>query len=154
MGRTDRTYWTHPDINRPGGVKRGVMCEQVPRRFAGRTGAPEKEKAPLVASRLEDGRHSPVLDLDYEATLLPSTNRGHYHLYLDGLELPWWKYRVLLYVLAWAGVIQKGFYKWSVHRRMSTLRRPGVRKPRYFRPVWDRDLAGWIRSEWHSSEVW
>ncbi len=82
----------------------------------------------VVVSRLPNGKHSPVLDLDFSATLLPSSTPGHHHLYLDGLLLPWWRYRVLLRVLAWAGVIEKAYYKHSVRRRATAVRLPMVRK--------------------------
>lgn len=46
----------------------------------------------LVSSKMynEHGyldRHSPVLDIDFPARLLPSTTEGHFHSYLDGLML-------------------------------------------------------------------
>ena len=82
----------------------------------------------VVVSRLTNGMHSPVLDLDFSATLFPSSTAGHHHLYLDGLQLPWWRYRVLLRVLAWAGVIEKAYYKHSVRRRHTAVRFPNVRK--------------------------
>src|SRR5262245_3403875 len=49
--------------------------------------------------------HSPVLDLDFAARLLPSSTDGHYHLYLDGLVMPWEKYSDFLHVMAHFGVI-------------------------------------------------
>jgi hypothetical protein len=73
--------------------------------------------------------HSPVLDIDFEARLLPSSTEGHYHLYLDGIEMPWPKYRKLLEVLAEVGVIERGYYKASVRRQMTCVPLPGVRKP-------------------------
>ena len=82
----------------------------------------------VIASRLPNGKHAPVLDLDFSATLLPSSTPGHHHLYLDGIELSWWRYRVLLRVLAWAGVIDKAYYRHSVRRRYTAVRLPMVRK--------------------------
>lgn len=72
----------------------------------------------LVASLTENGLHAPVLDIDFEARLAPSKTPGHYHLYLDR-EMPWWRYRLLLWALKVAGIIEPGFYKGSVRRRMS-----------------------------------
>jgi hypothetical protein len=83
----------------------------------------------VVSSLRNDGRHSPVLDIDYQARLLPSATPGHFHLYLDGISLPWWKYQVLLKVLAWAGVIERGYYRHSVGRQMTCVRAAHVPKP-------------------------
>lgn len=84
----------------------------------------------VVSSKLGNGMHSPVLDLDYQATLIPSTTPGHNHLYLDGVQLSWWRYRVLLRCLAWAGVIETAYYRHSVHRRGTAVRLPSVHKVR------------------------
>lgn len=127
MARNDRTYWNNPHLNDPGGIPKDATHEQVPRRQSGLS--PFTGDAPLVSSRLEDGTHSPLLDLDYDVRLVPSTTPGHYHLYLDGISMPWWKYRIVLAVLGWAGVIQRGYAKWAIHRGQSFVRRPGVEKP-------------------------
>jgi hypothetical protein len=73
--------------------------------------------------------HAPVLDLDYNARLVRSTSHGHWHLYLDGVRLPWWKYRVVLKTLAWAGIIEDGFYQAAVIRKRTQVRLPHIKKP-------------------------
>ena len=83
----------------------------------------------VASSLLENGKHSPVLDIDYQAKLIPSTTPGNSHLYLDGLTMSWWRYRVLLAVMAWAGVIDRRYYRHSVRRRMTAVRMPHVSKP-------------------------
>ena len=89
--------------------------------------APETE-ANLISSMLpKDGWHAPVLDIDFEAKLLPSTTPGHYHLYLDK-EMRWDTYVFLLRALATAGVIEWGFYHLSIARGASFVRKPGVLK--------------------------
>lgn len=82
------------------------------------------DEANLISSRLENGRHAPVLDLDYAAKLVPSRTLGHYHLYLDGLQLPWWRYRVVLRVLAWAGIVEPGWVKSAIAHGGSQVRLP------------------------------
>lgn len=77
--------------------------------------------ANLISSLTLGGQHAPALDIDLEARLIPSRTAGHYHLYIDKL-MPWWKYRVLLKVLAWVGIIEPGYYRASVARRMTFLR--------------------------------
>lgn len=78
-------------------------------------------KANLIASRTTRGLHAPVLDIDFEARLIPSRTEGHYHLYLDR-EIPWWKYRILLWALKVAGIIEPGYYRASVERKMTMCR--------------------------------
>ncbi len=89
---------------------------------------PDPDKANLVGSRLPNGQHSPVLDLDYEARLVPSTTPGHFHLYLDGLEMESDTYESLLDDLASAGVIQRGFAGQMDRHGQTFLRPPGVLK--------------------------
>jgi hypothetical protein len=84
------------------------------------------------ASRRADpyrGWHSPVLDIDFEVQLIPSTTKGHYHLYLDGISMEWDKYRKLLQTLAECKVIEQGFCDASLRREMTCVRLPHVKKP-------------------------
>lgn len=87
-----------------------------------------EDSATLVSSETEERLHRPVLDIDFKARLVPSTTRGHYHLYLDGLELKWPAYKKLLIALAEAGVIQDGYMRASIARKATYVRRPGVKK--------------------------
>lgn len=81
-------------------------------------------RANLVSSELDSGLHSPAIDLDFEHTWLPSSHDGHGHLLLDGIELPWWKYRILLRVFVWVGIISPDYYRHSVARKGTFLRVP------------------------------
>lgn len=84
--------------------------------------------AHVVSSRIRGtSRHTVMLDLDVPAALIPSSTPGHGHLYID-VPMPWWKYRVLLKVLAWVGVIEPGYYGASVMRKATYLRCPWVKK--------------------------
>lgn len=79
-----------------------------------------------VGSRI---RHLPVLDIDFEARLVPSSTPGHYHLYLDGMKpMEERKYANLLNALADAGVIEHGYASASVARGMSLVRNPGIKR--------------------------
>ncbi len=88
----------------------------------------------LISSRLftdteERQRHLPVLDIDFEARLVPSSTPGHYHLYLDGMPpLSWERYEKLLEALADAGVIEEGYYYAAKMRKHTMVRRPGLKK--------------------------
>lgn len=84
----------------------------------------------LIGSLIEGetDMHSPCIDIDFEARLVPSTTPGHYHLYLDGLALHWSAYMDLLSALVDAGVIDEGYFNASEARGMTTVRPSHVRK--------------------------
>jgi len=83
--------------------------------------------ANIISSEIGQGLHTPVLDIDIHAALVPSSTKGHYHLYLDS-PLTWRKYKRLLRALKRAGIIEPGYYKASVSRHATDLRLPWVRK--------------------------
>lgn len=70
------------------------------------------------------GKHKPVLDLDFACRLLPSKTEGHYHLYLDGIDLEWDEYVEVLTVLAKVGILEQGYVNASVERGMTRVRTP------------------------------
>lgn len=78
----------------------------------------------LIASETTIGKHRPVLDIDFEARLLPSKTEGHFHLYLDGIELGWDDYKKLLIVLAEVGILEEGYVNASIERGMTRVRTP------------------------------
>jgi hypothetical protein len=78
----------------------------------------------LIIRRRET--HAPVLDLDIPHELVPSTTPGHAHLYLD-VEMSWRKYKRLLRALAAAGVVEKGYVKASLRRRLTAVRVPWLK---------------------------
>ena len=81
----------------------------------------------LVSSRVSKGIHLPALDIDYGARLIPSSTKGHWHLYLDR-PVTWRKYKKVLKAMAAADLIQPGFYKAAKKRKQTYLRKPGVMK--------------------------
>jgi hypothetical protein len=80
-----------------------------------------------VASSRWDDLHAPVLDIDFEAELVPSTTPGHYHLYLDKM-ITWRQYKRIIKALAKAGIIEKGYAEASIGRRHTAVRVPWLRK--------------------------
>lgn len=86
-------------------------------------------QAQLVTSmmRHRKGYHAPILDLDIPHELISSSTPGHSHLYLD-VEVPWWKYKVLLRVLAWVGILEKNYVKVSILRGHTDVRVPWLKK--------------------------
>jgi len=115
-------------IDAPGGHFFGAVSGVLPGR-PGRRTTEHLDEAEVVSSELKGSKmHAPVLDLDIPHTLVPSTTEGHSHLYLD-VPMPWWKYRLLLHVLAWTGVVQKGYVGASVRRGHTDVRLPWIKKP-------------------------
>jgi len=71
--------------------------------------------------------HRPVLDLDIDAKLLPSSTRGHWHLYLDR-PMSWSVYQELLVALAKAGIVESGYAAAASRRGATHVRVPWMRK--------------------------
>lgn len=130
-----RTEWSNPALDDYDGPtvpeRRDLMIPVRPEASGVAVASPN-----LVSSRLYDpanpswswSTHSPVLDLDFETRLVPSTTKGHYHLYLDGIEMNWTDYQQWLQATAKAGIIEQGYFEASVRRRMTCVRPPGVFK--------------------------
>jgi len=68
-----------------------------------------------------------IVGMEAFAELVPSSTPGHSHLYID-TEMPWKDYRWFLKSLARAGIIEEGFYRASVEREQTMLRKPGIYK--------------------------
>jgi hypothetical protein len=73
------------------------------------------------------GAHMPVLDLDMDVMLLPSSTPGHHHLYIYK-PMPWPEYSLLMNILAHVGILQPGYVRASHTRIESFLRTPWTRK--------------------------
>jgi hypothetical protein len=89
----------------------------------------KEKEANLVTSRVagvDNDVHAPVLDIDFEAQLVPSRTEGHYHLYLER-PMHWETYSRLLHALAEAGIIQHGFLQASLQRHATCVRKPGAK---------------------------
>lgn len=89
---------------------------------------PEGRTPNLVSSLLENGSHSPAIDIDFPVRLEPSSTPGHFHLFLDGVEMDWATYKSLLIALAEAGIVGQGYVHHSIERRQTLCRLPWSRK--------------------------
>lgn len=85
------------------------------------------EDATAVTSELPDGSHMPVIDLDLTCMLVPSTQEGHFHLYINK-PMEWEKFVAILTALADAGVVGEGYLRYTKKRGYATVRYPGVTK--------------------------
>ncbi len=88
---------------------------------------PSDHDANVVSSHLPTGKHAPILDLDFAHVYVPSTTPGHGHLYINR-PTSRWRMIVMLWGLKVAGVIEPGFFWWSLRRGGTFVRRPNVRK--------------------------
>lgn len=121
---TERTYWYAPDLgidNEPLLLSLIKYRQKKNRRRVG------KSKANLISSRTTDGRHMPIIDLDFDFRLVPSSTPGHYHLFFDK-PIPRRKFVVLMLALWYSGVVELGFAVWSLRRMGNFVRLPGVTK--------------------------
>ena len=90
------------------------------------------EQANIVTSALSNNKgpfnfHYPILDIDYDAHLVPSSTEGHYHLYLN-MPVPWRQYKKVLRAMKDAGLIQDGFYRAAIKRGFTSARLPWIKK--------------------------
>lgn len=88
---------------------------------------PGVERPWSALAKMPETYHRPVLDLDFDAHLAPSTSADHHHLYLDKV-LTWSDYVKLLNVLAEVGLIEPGYRDASIAREFTAVRLPWVAK--------------------------
>jgi len=86
------------------------------------------EQANLISSKCDDNLHAPVIDIDLPIEVYPSSQLGHYHLYINH-KMPWETYKEMLLALAKAGVVEEGFVDASIQKGYSSVRPVGVTKP-------------------------
>ena len=79
------------------------------------------DKANLVSSLSENGKHRPTLDIDLPCKLVPSKTEGHYHLYIEK-DLTHEQYMYLVNALADVGIVGEGIRKQMYVRGMTFLR--------------------------------
>lgn len=87
-----------------------------------------EEDANCVISLKANGYHVPMIDIDFPARLVPSSTEGHFHLYLDGIQLSPVKYEKLLRTLFEVGILEEGNYFRYQRDGVSVLRKEGVKK--------------------------
>jgi hypothetical protein len=83
--------------------------------------------ATLVGSKLENGNHMPVIDLDLPCMLVESSTPGHFHLYVNK-EMSFGQMLNMLQMMTDAGVVQPGFNRFTRERGEAFVRYPGVTK--------------------------
>lgn len=100
-------------------------------------------RANLIVSDLGDGRHVPMFDIDLPMRVVPSTNPGKGHLYINK-PMPWSDIEKLLDVLVDVKIVHRNYRAHSVERGSTTLRPAFVDKPK---GGWDSTLER-IEPDW------
>jgi hypothetical protein len=75
----------------------------------------------------EDMWHTPIIDLDMDATLVPSSTPGHHHLYIDK-KLTYEQYRRLIEVMYEVALVEYGILCQIQSDKRTIARLPGVKK--------------------------
>lgn len=81
----------------------------------------------LVSSLTTKGKQMPIIDLDFPHHIVKSTTDGHHHLYID-VPMSKWRWLVLMFGLYVSGVVELGYFVWSLRRGANFVRIDGVRK--------------------------
>lgn len=86
------------------------------------------DEANVISSKVKGTtRHKVIIDLDFDAALLPSSTPGHHHLYLDK-ELTAPQMEQLIYCLYEVGIIAQGnINQWHRFKALF-LRLPWIKK--------------------------
>lgn len=71
--------------------------------------------------------HFPVLDIDVEHVLVPSSTFGHSHLYFN-VGCRWEDYVEFLQAAAKIGILEEGYVNSAIERGYTTARLPWVKK--------------------------
>lgn len=108
-------------------------------------------RANLVSSLSDDGKQYPIIDLDIPHHIRPSSREGHSHLYLDvPVSKPRWV--ALMWGLYMAGVIDKGFFWWSLRRGQNFAR---INSTKSEEELTFRSTYGWLfrKRKYHHGRV-
>lgn len=122
----ERTYWIAPDL----GIKNEPLLVSLIRyrqKKNRRRVPPTSPYANLISSKTTTGKQKPIIDLDFEFEIKPSSTPGHYHLYLNH-EISNTRFVVLMAALWFSGVVEMGYAVWSIRRMGNFVRPPGIKK--------------------------
>lgn len=87
------------------------------------------DEANLISSKLPDGKHVAILDIDLPCRLVPSSTRGKFHLFIQH-PMSWARYEAVLNALAAAGIVHRKYVQHSHDRGFSNVRPAWVEKPK------------------------
>jgi hypothetical protein len=81
----------------------------------------EEVAANLISSKIRDGLHAPIIDVDFPVHVIPSQTPGHFHLAFDKV-MPEEEYFSFLEALESFGIIEEGYKDMSILRGASFVR--------------------------------
>lgn len=119
-----RTYLLHKDLdNETPLVAYGTHEDK------GVVEVSSQQEANLISSKVvgSKNRHAPVLDFDLPIQVYPSSQVGHYHLYIDK-DISWNHYVRILKALKAAGLVEAGYVDAALENGYSAVRPVGVVK--------------------------
>lgn len=125
---TDRSFWFAPDLgieDEPLAASLIKYKQSKNRWMVHPTGATRGPN--LISSITDEGGHMMILDMDFPHHIEPSSTPGHSHLYLD-MHMTKLQWVLLMCALRYAGVIELGFFVWSMRRGGNFVRLPGIPK--------------------------
>lgn len=125
---TERTYWRAEDLGIENRPLLFSLIEYRQKKNRHQT-VPwsSREQPNLISSLTTDGRHMPIIDLDFDFHIEPSSTDGHVHLYFDK-PISKTKFRVLMLALWYTGVVEMGYAVWALRRGANFVRLPHVKK--------------------------
>lgn len=88
---------------------------------------PDGFGANAYGSRMDNGSHLVMLDIDIPVHVIPSSTPGHCHLVFEK-RVSWDSYVQLLGLLSELGIIEHGYASLMMERGQAFLRLPGVKK--------------------------
>lgn len=110
----------------------------------------------LVSSHIPGTRkHAPIIDLDFRHRYVPSSQEGHAHLYLD-VPISRFRWTLLMIGLYAGGVVEQGFFWWSLRRGGNYVRREGLKKTEWEKVTYTHGMFRKLpqyrrRSRWNRS---
>lgn len=107
----DRQLWLAEGLDSPNRPE-GYVVDAKP--------VDEAEKANLIASKMDDGRHLPTLDVDWPARVV-ETSPGKSHLFID-VPMSWESYLELLEVMTRVGILEAGWVEASKREGATVVR--------------------------------
>lgn len=103
-------------------------------------------EANIISSEVAQGLHIPIIDLDMDAALLPSSTMGHHHLYIDKV-LTFEQLIKLLEVMHEVGIVQEGVLKGAKARKYAALRLPHIHKGDEYKATYPEYKAALVKED-------
>lgn len=121
---TERTYWCAPDL---GIENKPLIVSLLQYRQHKNRHLTMQQDANLISSKTTDGRQMPIIDLDFNFHIVPSSTPGHVHLFIDH-PMSKFRWAALMLALWFSGSVEMGYAVWSLRRGGNFVRMPEIEK--------------------------